>query len=111
MCGIAPIKNAKVQIVSIGCTDVVLPIECIGVEAGDLQRSCVRLVGHLMNHQPIFILSYNTDLTAEVRKDSHEHLVKDLLHNIKVMLRWIKGDPPGPPPASEKLRSCRRSPA
>lgn len=88
-----------------------LPIEGIRVEAGDLQRPRVRLVGHLMDHQPIFILSYDTDLSAEVRKDSRERFAKDLLDNLKVVHPWKKSDPPGPPPASEKLRSCRRSPA
>lgn len=40
----------------------VSPIKGVGVEAGDLQRASIRLVGQLMDHHPILILSSDTHL-------------------------------------------------
>ena len=39
-----------------------VPVERIGVQVQDLQRSGIRLIGQLMYRQPLFILSYYTDL-------------------------------------------------
>lgn len=38
------------------------PVVCVGVEALDLKGSCIRLIGQLMDHDPLLVFSDNTDL-------------------------------------------------
>lgn len=44
------------------CVCVCSPVECVGVQLYDFQRSGIRFIRQLMNRQPLFILPYYANL-------------------------------------------------
>lgn len=58
------------------CVFVCSPVESIGVQVQDLQWSSIRFISQLMNHQPLFILSYYTNLKCRERMGRYQQLNK-----------------------------------
>ncbi len=64
------------------------PVVCVGVEALDLKGSCIRLIGQLMDHDPLLVFSDNTDLQRK-RERNQWWLIKKLTAWGECSRKWV----------------------